>query len=52
MEVHALEHVAFGDAGGGEEDVLAGYEAVLVEHLVEVVAGLERRVALLVASRP
>ena len=39
---HALEHVAVGDAGGGEEDVVAGDEAVRVEDLVEVVAGVDR----------
>src|SRR4051812_22838608 len=49
---HALEHLAAGDAGGSEERVLAPAEAVLVEHLVEVVAGVDRGVALLVAARP
>ena len=30
---HALEHVAVGDAGGGEEDVLAGHEVVAGQDL-------------------
>src|SRR5207237_10756763 len=50
--VHAVEHVAVGHAGGGEEDVVAGHEAVDVEHLVEVVAALDRPLALLVVARP
>src|ERR1700722_17045025 len=29
---HALQHVAVGDPGGGEEDVLAGYQVVAVEY--------------------
>src|SRR5919204_1722136 len=51
-EVHALEHLAVGDARRGEEDVVAGDEAVLVEDLVEVVAGVERRLLLLLVAGP
>ena len=40
------EHVAVGDAGRREEDVVAGDEAVGVEHLGEVVAGVDRGLAL------
>ncbi len=49
---NALEDVAVGDAGGGEEDVLAGAEVVGGEHAVEVVAGVDRRLALTVIARP
>ena len=48
----ALEDVAVGDAGGGEEDVLAGAEVVGCEDLVEVVAGVDRGAPLLVVARP
>ena len=41
--VHAVEQLAVGHARRREEDVVAGHEPVLVEHLVEVVARLERR---------
>ena len=52
VEVHALEHVAVRHAGGGEEDVVAAHQTVHVEHLVEVVAGVERRLALVLVARP
>ena len=48
----ALEDVAVGDAGGGEEDVLAGAEVVGGEDAVEVVAGVDRRLALAVVAGP
>src|SRR5689334_16305976 len=48
----ALEDVAVGDTGGGEEDVLAGAEVVGGEDLVEVVAGVEGSRALLIVARP
>src|SRR5262249_1797923 len=47
-----LEDVAVGDAGGGEEDVLARAEVVGCEHAVEVVAGVERGAPLLVVPGP
>src|SRR3954469_1067859 len=49
---NALEHLAAGDARGREERVLAPAQAVLVEHLVEVVAGVDGGLALLVAAGP
>src|ERR1700733_602706 len=48
----ALEDVAVGYPGGGEEDVLAGAEVVGGEDLVEVVAGVDRGAPLLVVARP
>ena len=48
----ALEQVAVGDAGGGEEDVAAADQVVDVEDPVEVVAGVLRRLALLLVARP
>src|SRR4051812_29020899 len=44
--VHALQQLAVGDAGGGEEAVLAGDEVVLGQDPVEVVAGVEGGLAL------
>ncbi len=41
--VDAVEHLPVRHTGGGEEDVIAGHEPVLVERLLKVVAGLERR---------
>ena len=52
LVAHALQELAVGDAGGGEEDVVAGDEAVDVEDLVEVVAGVDRGLALVVVARP
>src|SRR5690606_30980091 len=49
---NALQELAVGDAGGGEEDVLTRDEAVDVEYLVEVVAGRDRFVALAIVARP
>src|ERR1700742_3472885 len=48
----ALEDVAVGHPGGGEEDVLAGAEVVGGEDLVEVVALVDRGAPLLVVTRP
>ena len=48
----ALEDVAVGDAGGGEEDVLPRAEIVAGQHPVEVVAGVDRRLALVVVAGP
>src|ERR1700721_1964793 len=48
----ALEDVAVGHPGGGEEDVLAGAEVVGGEDLVEVVAGVHRGAPLLVVAGP
>ena len=42
LVAHALEHVAVGDPGGGEEGVVAGHQVVAGEDLVEVVAGVDR----------
>src|SRR4051812_30251630 len=39
---HASQQFAVGDTGRGEEHVVAGDEVVDGEHLVEVVAGVER----------
>src|SRR5690606_2286430 len=50
--LHALEQLTVGDPGRCEEAVVAGHQAVGVEHLVEVVTGSQRRVALLVVSGP
>ena len=50
--VHALEQLAVGDAGGGEEAVVARHEVVGAQHLVEVVAGVEGGVALVVVAGP
>ena len=47
----ALEHVAVGHAGGREEAVVAAHEVVLREHAVDVVAGVDRRLALVVVAR-
>src|SRR4051794_34793101 len=47
----AGEQLAAGDARGGEEAVLAGDQVVGREHPVEVVAGVERRLALPVVAR-
>src|SRR3954451_22206636 len=49
---HALERLAAGDARGREERVLAPAEAVLVQHLVQVVAGVDGGLALLIAAGP
>ena len=49
---NALQEVAVGDAGGGEEHVLAGDEPVDVEDFIEVVAGVDRGLALGVVARP
>ena len=49
---HALEQLAVGHPCGGEEDVVAGDEPVEVEDLVEVVAGVDRRLALRFVARP
>src|SRR5690242_8484569 len=48
---HALQQIAVADAGGAEEHVVAGDEVVLREHPVEVVAGVERGLALGVVAR-
>ena len=48
----ALEHVAVGHAGRGEEAVVAGHEVVDAEHPLEVVAGVDRGLALGVVARP
>ena len=48
----ALQDVAVGDAGGREEAVVAADEVVLVQLAVEVVAGVERGLALVVVARP
>ena len=47
-----LKNVAVSDAGGREEDIVAGDEVVAVEHFREVVSGGLRRGALLVVARP
>src|SRR5438067_554879 len=47
-EADALDHRAVGDPGGGEEDVVAFDEVVDRQDAVEVVAGLEGGLALLV----
>src|SRR5262249_38807348 len=49
---HPVEQVTVGDAGGGEEDVLPAHQVVRVQHPGKAVAGVLRRLALLVASRP
>ena len=49
---HTLQHVAVRDAGGGEEDVLTGDEVIAIEHMLEVIAGLERGCALALIARP
>src|SRR4029077_9645156 len=49
---NALEDVAVGDAGGGEEDVLARAEVVGCEDLPEVVALVDRGAALVVVAGP
>ena len=48
----ALEQLAVGDAGRGEEAVVPRDEVVGREHLVEVVAGVERRGALVLVAGP
>src|SRR5205085_9126755 len=48
----ALQQVAVRDPGAREEDVVAAAETVLVEYLVEVVALVDRGLALLLVSRP
>src|SRR5918994_7449196 len=48
----AIEQVAVGDAGRGEEDVVPPDQVVGVEYPVEVVAGVDRRPSLLVVTRP
>src|SRR5438067_3729623 len=50
--VHALQHLPVGDAGDGEEAVVAGHEIVGVEHPVEVVTGVDGGLALIVVARP
>src|SRR3954452_13226245 len=52
LVAHALEQVAVGDAGAREELVLAAAEAVLVEPLLEVVALVDRGLALVLVARP
>ena len=52
LVAHALQDVAVGHAGGGEEDVLALDEVVVGEHALEVVAGVHRGLALVVVARP
>src|SRR4051794_3314424 len=47
----AGQQLAAGHAGGGEEDVLAGDEVVGRQHAVEVVAGVQGRLALLLVAR-
>src|SRR3954447_25606149 len=51
---HALHQLAVGDAGGHEEDVVPGDQVLGLEHVVrvEVVAGVERALPLLVVLRP
>ena len=51
-EADTTQQFAVGDAGGGEEDVLAGDEVVEREDLVEVVAGVEGPLALVVVAGP
>src|SRR4051794_40127305 len=48
----SLEQVSVGHAGGREEDVLAGHQAIDVEHLIEVVPGVESGPALFVVAGP
>jgi hypothetical protein len=50
--VDAPQQLAVGDAGGGEEAVVAGYQVVGAEHLFEVVAGVDRELAFLLVARP
>src|SRR5215208_6792424 len=52
LVAHALQDVAVGDTGGGEEAVVAPDEVVDGQHLLEVIAGVERGLALLVVARP
>ena len=53
LVAHALQHVAVGDAGGREEAVVAARRGRRwVSTPVEVVAGVERGLALVVVARP
>src|ERR1700722_19564568 len=52
LVAHALEDVAVGHTGGGEERVLALNEVVAGENPLQVVALGDGRLALLVAARP
>src|SRR3954465_4030560 len=47
----AGQQLAAGHAGGGEEDVLARHEIIGRQHAVEVVAGIQGRLAPLVVAR-
>src|SRR4030095_14781841 len=51
-EVDALEQLAVGDAGGGEEAVVAADQVVGGEHPLEVVVEVESRLPLLVVAGP
>src|SRR5215204_2483654 len=51
-EADPAQELAVGDAGGGEEDVVAPDQVVDGEHLVEVVAGVEGGPALVVVAGP
>src|SRR5579864_7373193 len=47
-----LEHVPVGHACGREEDIVPGDEVVAGQHPLEVIAGGDRGLALLVVARP
>ena len=51
-DADAAQEDAARDAGGGDEDVVAGDEIVRRQHAVEVDAGIEQRLPLLVVARP
>src|SRR5829696_193826 len=51
-DAHAAEERAAGDAGRGDEDVVARDEVVGRQHAVDVVAGVEQLLPLHVVARP
>ena len=51
-DAHAAQERAARDAGRGDEDVVAGDEVVRGEDAVDVVAGVDERLPLLVVARP
>src|SRR5690606_19826010 len=48
----ALQQLPIGDAGCGEEAVVASHQTIGVQDLVEVVTGVDGRLALGVVTRP
>src|SRR5690606_8706266 len=49
---HAAQQVARGDAGGGEEHVVAAYEIVGVQHPAQIVPGGQDLLAFRVVTGP